>query len=529
MAKKFLKCIWGIIKAVLLVLYVFLFYEMLVIPAVLDWSVYGVLLTAGLVTLLILCMPSDKRKSTTVLAITFLLALQALENISGYPIFQKSENALFIFVLLLIVGKLLGRYKVRQYFVVFLVALILTSALDLSQAPLWTEFMVKWESPQLYQRYATVDYFPVRLADVDNDGTKEIITQENLEQAKKEEKEFTQKGNRYQILEPEQNHYAVYKWNGKSFTELSPDKYDKNKLLENLPQDYIGFPIYESKLGLSASEGIRQEMNPLVDRAELVEKGTNIGALPFTMLQLNQQSLASRLKSQNSMSMPSSTRVVARGKMLPGSTEQVVTLDTKLKVWDTAPGKKLVAELGKDKVSDIGTSEVILGDVDNDKIDELLLTSETSRILKLTPDGTWQILWVSPEQLDEKARFQKFRFEDFASLGKKTEPQIIALSKSNARNNPTRYMTGYKYSNGSLVQTWRVFSGLINLRAGDIDGDGQNELVAYMYRAQRLFVLKKHDFPVVPLLYGITGGLILLGFALQLKKKNNLNGGGQNV
>lgn len=529
MSKKILKCLWGIFKYLLLALYAFIFYEMLVVPAVLDWSLYGVLLVAGLTVLLVYAVPKDQRRSTAVLTVVFILALQAMENISSYPVLKKSLNILFICLVLLITGKLLGKFKIRQFFVVFLTALVLNLSLDLSQAPMWTEFTVQWESPQLYKRFATADYFPVKLADLDGDGTQEIITQENIPQAEKETAEFVKKGTHYQIMEPETYHYAVFKWNGNIFSKLSPEQYDVDKLLKQLPIDYVGYPFYKIEFTVDKTDGITQKMTPLLDRAELVEKGTNIAAMPFTMLKLNQLSLSGMLNSEKELNMPESTRIVARGKLLPNEGEQVITLDDKLKVWASEPGGQLLAEIDKNQVSDIGTSEVHIGDVDKDHVDEIILTSEVARILKLTPEGKWDILWSSPEQMDAKARFQKFRFEDFAPLGKDQEPQIIALSKSNVRNNPTRYMTGYKYEDGTLVQTWRVFSGLINLRAGDVDGDGKNELIGYMYRAQRLFVLKKHDLPIVPAIYTLTGGLILLGFGLQLKKRSQMRGGSQNA
>ncbi|MHB9096107.1 MAG: hypothetical protein ACYC21_15705 [Eubacteriales bacterium] len=521
------KCLWGIASTTLLALYLFALYELLLVPAILDWSLYGVGLALAMVGLLIWCLPADRRLSNVVLSLTFLLALQAIDNIREYPLLTYFFVTLLIFIVLLVVGKLLGHFSLRRYLVVFLAALVLTSALDLSEVPFWTEFRVKWESPLLYKKFATVDFFPTRLIDVDRDNIKEIVTQENLDQAAKELHKFD-KGKKYQILEPEENHFAVYKWNGNTFVEITPGRYNLSKLELSLPVDYLGYPFYTISRNIDKDKGLVEQMNPLLDRARLVEQAARFGSSPFEMLAMGQKSLESRIMGP---AVPTTlSQSTASGHFLPGPTTETVTIDNNLKVQSADPEGKTLGVLASDKVPDIGTSEITVGDVDSDKTDELLLTSETSRILKLSGDGNWRVLWSSSESLGDKARFQKFRFEDFASLGSDPKPQLIALSKSNVRANSTRYMTGYVYRDGVLEQKWRVFSGLINLRAGDVDGDGKNELIGYMYRSQRVFVLEKHNFPVVPTLYGITGGLILLGFALQWRQKRQTVGGGeQNV
>lgn len=530
MTAKLLKCCKGIILTVLFSLYMFVLYELAFIPAILEWSVYGVALVLSLTGLLIWSVPTVGRRQAAVLGITFLLAVRALDSIRSYPSVREFFSGLFIFILLLVIGKILGRFSIRRYFVVFMVAILLTSILDLSQTRLWTEFIVKWESPTLYKRLGTIDFFPVVLADVNGDGSKEIITQQNIKEAEEEKEKILESGTKYDILEKEGNNFAVYGWNGDTFTEFTPDRYNPEKLKAALPVDYQGYPFYETINRLNDSEGIEQQMNPLVKRAELVEKSTSFVSFPFEMLKLNQTNLESRLKSQAALSLPSPSSVVAEGNLVPGPPTEEVIIDHILSVRESGKDKQPLGTIDEKMVAEIGTSEVIVGDVDRDNTDELMLTSETSRILKIGKNGQWQVLWTSIDSLDEKARFQKFRFEDFAPLGKDKNPQIIALSKSYVRDNPTRYMTGYTYRDGALHQEWRVFTGLINLRAGDVDGDGENELVGYMYKAHRIFVLKRHHLPVTAAIYVITAGLIMLGFIRQRQhRKSLLSGGEQNA
>lgn len=523
MLKKCAKCLWGIINTALLAIYLFLLYELLLVPAILDWSAFGVILAAVLIVLLIWCIPAEKRVSTTVLGTSFLLAMKALDNIRNYSLFKHIFGILFIFLILLFVGRLLGRFTFRRYLAVFLMALILNAALDLTEVRFWTEFLVKWESPLLYKKLATVDYFPTVLADIDGDNTKEIITLENRAEAEQEEQQIISDGPKYSILEPERSRYAVYKWDGRTFIKLSPDRYSLARLRAVLPTDYLGFPYYTTLLQTKDRE-IEQEIAPIFDRSQLVDQAVRFGSFPFAVLAMDLKSLASRL---DTAANPARGTALAEGDLFRGPPTEKITINDELKVWS---GDRAAVILTSNQVPDIGTAEVLTGDVDNDQTDELLLTAERSRILEVTGDNGWRTLWACPEKPNDKVRFAGFRFEDFASLGQDKTPHLIALSKSNVRNNPTRYMTGYIYKDGTLVQNWRVFSGLINLKAGDVDGDGQNELVGYMYRQQRIYVLEKHGFPVVPVLYILTAGIILSGFIRQWRRRNaKLSGGEQNA
>lgn len=526
MSSKTLRGLRSIMTTALFALYLFIFYQVCIIPAILDWSSLGVILTLVLTGLLIFSLPKDKRLATTVLGITFLLLMKAFYNISSYPFWKLVLSEIVIFFVLLIVGKLLDGISFRRYLVVFIAALILNATVNISQAPFWTEFLVKWESPQLYPRHATVDYFPVKLIDVDNDNIQEIVTQENLELATREMQDIALNGKEFQILNPETSHFAVYKWNGQTFKKLTPDQYDTEKLKSALPLEYLGYPFYETRVEMNTTTGFGGKMDPFLNKSQLIEHSMNFGKFPFEVLSLNEKSLAAVLQNKALLGQPVGTTGLAGGQLVPDAAREEITIEDKLTVRQPA-NQKAIAELTAGQVPDIGTSEVLTGDVDNDQIDELILTAETSQILQLTPDNKWQVLWSNPEPINATDRFNKLRFDDFAALGSDKTPQLIALSKSNVRNTPTRYMTGYVYDNGELRQTWRVFSGLINLKAGDIDGDGQNELVGYLYRGQRIYVLEKHQIPVVGIMYGLTAAIILSGFGRRWLKKDNISGGGE--
>jgi hypothetical protein len=548
---RLLKCPAGIIKYTLFALYLFVLYELLVIPAILDWSVYGIILSLVIAGLLVRSLPADRRRNLTVLGLAFLLSVKALSNLAYLPWLRQAAGTLGIFILFFIISRLLGRVSLRRFLTVFLVALAINSAVNLAEVPLWTEFSVKWRSPVLYRQEGTVDYFPLQAADVNNDGKAEIITQGNPEAVRKERAGIVAAEEKNRFLRREDNEYLVFAWNGKTFNRLGKQDYPMERLVNSLQPDYINFPYYGIDWEVSP-RSLEQKLAPLITREELVEKTMRLGEAPFVALALNLRNLEQRLAGPAPLNFPSismekpfklkasimdskltgtfagsdfsvptnATAILGAGRMLGGASAQIAVLGEKLQVFDIRPdGKaKLLSEITPAEIPDIGTAEALPADVDADGTDELLLNAEQAKILKLAKDGQWQVLWAS--------RDESFRFEGFAPLGKDGKPQIIALAKSNVRNNLTRYMTGYEFTAAGLEQKWRVFSGMINLQAADVDGDKQNELAGYLYKKHLVLVLEKHRLPVVPALYGLTAGLIICGFIRQARQGRNIKGGG---
>lgn len=566
---KLLKCPAGILRYTLLALYVFVLYELLFIPAILDWSVYGILLAVALTGLLVYSLPPADRKPYSVLGLAFLLSVRALDNIADWAWYGRVAGSLAVFIVLFTVSLLLGKVKLRRFTTVFLVAVIISSTVPLAEVPLWTEFRVKWQSPVLYRQQGTVDYFPLLAADVNNDGKDEIITQGNPETVRKEQKKIFDEGEKEAFLPPEDNRYVVYNWDGREFTLLDRDEYSLDRLVSSLMQDYINFPFYAIDWKVSAT-GPEQLLTPLLDRDELVRRTMRFGEAPFFILGLDLESIRQRQQGWNrlqstigesgaavssleiekplklnavireqtgesgstgtflltgnyagsSFSLPTeATAILGAGRLMPGPAAQLVVLGESLQVIQVSPGGQtgIISQITPAEVPEIGTSEVILADVDFDGTDELLLNTDMAKILKLDKNGQWQVLWAS--------RDDSFRFEGFAPLGAGNKPQIIALSKSNVRQNRTRYMTGYEFTPEGLKQKWRVFSGLINLRAADVDGDRENELAGYFYKEHVFLVMEKHSLPVVPALYALTAALIVCGLAFRTRRRRDGQGG----
>ncbi len=540
-----------VLKCVLFAFYTFLFYQLLAVPAILDWSVFGIALSIVLVIALVWSFPKGSRRRWAVLALAFLLAVKSLNNLQDYKLLIQLGGLLVILIVLMITSVLAGNIKLRQYMAVFMTAVLLTYMVNLSEIPFWSEFTVKWESPLLYPKNESVDYFPLQTVDVNGDGVKEIIARGNLKKA--EEYVTADKSEPFSFLQPEANQTLVFQRDGNGFKTMAPGSYDIKAVVQNLRPDYINFPYYNQDWSFTARQGLSQKLEPQLSRTELIDVMSNFGMVPFRALELDLSNIDDRKDSikqlygstgtpfkpsdltmdykqkmpvdnktardlllegtnfvgkygSNSFSASTkATAIMSGGKLVKGqSTPDVALLGRSLQVLELAPGAgKPKGEITDEEVGDIGTGEVLTADVNNDKTDELLVNTAHAKILQLQKDGKWQVIWNSPDD--------SFRFEDYNTLGREKTPEIIALSKSLVRDNPTRFITSYTLTPSGLKTNWRVFTGLINLQAADVDGDGKNELVGYLYKEHKVFVLKKHHVPVTEILYAVTGLLIAYG------------------
>jgi len=550
--------------------YLFILYELLIVPAILDWSLYGILVSLSITGMLVYALPPEHRRNLSVLGLTFLLMVRALDNISFLEWYLRIPGVLAVFIILGFTSRVLGRIAPTRFLTVFLVALVINLSITLDEVPLWSEFSIKWRSPVLYLQGGTVDYFPLQSADLNDDGMTEIITQGNLNAVQKARENPRDKDKENKLLWNEDNEYLVFGWNGRTFDRLENTAYSPKLLISALQRDYINFPYYTTNL-MQSGDTLKQNLNPLADLDEIVSRTMRFGDAPFYNLALSLESTRMRQEGWNRLvnsvaqekdtppkqSVPVSslnitepfelsaeitdsqlrgtfagkefsvateaTAILGAGRLLSGASAQLAVLGTKLQVLDVRPSGevRLINEITREQVSDISSAEALLADVDADGIDELMLNTEQARILKLDDTGSWKVLWASTDDT--------FRFEGFASLGPDQKPHIIALSKSNVRNNRTRYMTGYEYTSQGLQQRWRVFSGMINLTAADVDGDKENELAGTVYKKHVVMVLEKHRLPVVPALYGLTLLLVLSGIGIRLSQPHTRERGGADV
>lgn len=250
-------------------------------------------------------------------------------------------------------------------------------------------------------------------------------------------------------LKKEQLYFYVFTWDGKSMVRIPEKQLDQTPILPYYPIDYIGFPYYVLNHKL--------QLIPLTQHEQLTHNMMRFGDSPFYSMYLTMKNLTE-----------------------PHQIEGTFPQDL-LHLPDT---------------------QYITGDVDHDKKDEVLVSSFPSAIIKPATNNQWKVLWTAQDPY--------FRFENFISLGATNKKEIIALEKSLFSNNPTRYVASYDYTPDGLQRNWKVFVSLNNIQAGDFDGDGINEVAAFDFMNRRVVILEKHNIPVLMILSGGLGLLVVI-------------------
>lgn len=422
-------------------LFVYFLYHLLVIPSLLEFSYLGF---AGLILLLgiilFLLKPVEK-KPVIVFTLLFLLLIKSFAGMEKIESLWKTIFSYgFVFVISFCIARFYGKLSYLAITCLLLISFFLNTMYIRSELPLLTQFSIKWVSDPLYNGSAT-DFFPILVKDINKDGKQDIVTLGNTDPIKEVKEKPT--------LKKEQLHIFAYTWDGKSMVRIPESQLNKNSILADYPLDYVGFPYYVLNEEL--------ELIPLAQHEQLTNKVMRFGDSPFYAMYLNMINLAE--PHQKKGNFP----------------------DDPLRLPDT---------------------EYISGDVDQDKKEEILVSTSPSAIIKSAGNNHWEVLWT--------ARDPYFRFENWISLGDSTKKEIIALEKSLFSSNSTRYVASYDYSPEGLQRNWKVFVPLNNIQAGDFDGDGANEMAAYDFTNRRMVILEKHNIPVQIILSGGLGLLLVI-------------------
>lgn len=515
----------------------FLIYHLLVKPAFLDLTWIAVLIFLPLLAFCYFVVHPSERRQVLVFTIGFLLLDRALTRVD-----VKTTAALLIggaiaVIVIALLVKWYGRLNWRAVGSLVLIALLANVTFNRDTLTALSHFTVTYESDRLYNG-DWVDYFPITLHDVNGDGSMEIITYGNAEELplpEKIEKPETEEekkamAEKLRHLQTEPVSLYVLTWKDGQMVRMPNDQIpaETMKIIqEKLPTDYPGFPYYTMKDG---------QLVPNVQRQPYAEGMMQIGTAPYRAFMLDMENIANQL-ADNAGSMDVRQTLGSKytdlhikdgmltgnydGKpfggttkatklmttmMLPDGREGIVVMGEHLSVLSVEPDGTLTESYTLTrKQAELATGEFIPADIDNDKVDELLVAGKPSYILKPKADGTWEILWASGDH------DKSFRFSNFATIGNNAKPEIVAKAKSWVSTTDTRYLSGYDYTPEGLKQNWRIYMPLINVQIGDIDGDKENEIVANMYNTHRILVFKQHNIPVLGLTIALFVGLLGYG------------------
>ncbi|TGU77180.1 hypothetical protein EN829_064300, partial [Mesorhizobium sp. M00.F.Ca.ET.186.01.1.1] len=138
-----------------------------------------------------------------------------------------------------------------------LIAVLANVTFNRYTLPALSHFTVQYESSRMYNG-DWVDYFPMTLYDVDGDGKMEIVTYGNAEElplpekAEKPETEEEKKAmaEKLRHLQAEPVSLYVMSWKDGQMVRMKNDQIPAEtmeRIKENLPTDYPGFPYYTMK------------------------------------------------------------------------------------------------------------------------------------------------------------------------------------------------------------------------------------------------------------------------------------------
>lgn len=514
--------------AFILAVYVFFAYELLLIPVMLEFSIWGGILSWVLLLGLVFLFPKEVRKPWTLFILLLIFTTSALSHIGLLVNVTRGMQMLVLLVAVFLFARFIGQIPKHIVASMLVAALVLHFVTPLDAMRMYTHFWKTWESPQLYHD-RTVDYFPLLVRDVTGDGQSEIITFGNTHEQEEIYQERVERGidpdKMPYDLEDERLFMYVFSWTGSDMERIANEDLDIEAIRPHLPKDYIGFPyfVWDSDFTLV----------PVTQKQTMAENMSQFGAMPFHVMNLNMEALGDYLETFNGQydthdqfrfDTPVEDISIKEGELIVAHDDFTLEIETEttkiidlvqleddigllllgqnLELWtfsDEMEEMSLTHSLSTEDINDLISSEYMAADITHDGSDEILISSDTSRIIKPLPDGEWDILFASQDD--------SLRFEDFATVGNNEEPQIVGLSKSLVRNNPLRFTTGFTFTDEGLEQDWKAFTSLINVNAADITGNGENELVATIWHSHKVFVFSKHGLPVTG---GLLGILILL-------------------
>lgn len=517
-------------RTLLILLWSYVTYHLLVRPALLDLSAVGMILVVAAAFLFFFAVPPQTRKAWAVAVLAFLLLDKGLASIAAT---SSSWTRVFLYGLcilwLLAAARWYGKLNARPLVAIALAGVLTLTWMPRGELTLLNYFVKEDVTKPLY--VGNWDYFPFTVADLDGDGTDEILTVGNRDETLPEgENENNPRDEQEHIkpeLEPEPLYPYVLKWrDGHLVREpVTPDQLAA--AAQRLPLDTIGYPYFRLTRELT--------LEPAVQPTTWTEEVMDFGSAPFRVFAADLSHLAHLEATQaGSLSRQHLARAgdyadvrltgrevtgTYRGRpfrfssdatkligvaTLENGQQALVLLGEEIEVWqpDSTGGFVRTHLLTRDDVKGLANGEYYLWDVDGDGSDELVLSLAHAKIVKPRADGTWDVWWAANDE--------HFRFEDFGSFAPGDTPQLIALDKSYLRDYPLRYPAGFRYTPEGLKREWKIFLPLVNLRLADLDGDGKRELVGLWYNKHQLYVLKPHSVPVIPLLLG--GNIVLLAY-----------------
>ncbi|UOF91070.1 hypothetical protein LSG31_02065 [Fodinisporobacter ferrooxydans] len=522
------------VGVIALSVYLYFAYHLLVIPGALDFSFYGILGFIAACVIGILVLPAKFRKPGAVLAIGMLMIARGLDNVHHISIILQVIDFL---IMLAVIGWLLrkyGRIRFKTTALGAIAVLVCTYAIPVVDIPFLSHFTIRYQSAEFVDPMTSINpAYPVYVMHGKGNAGDRIITETNRPNASLPGKYIDSKNDSMLVS---------FTLNGKhGDTQLIKADQLPNVLFDDFGT--VGFP-YDTYTMYNVKGFVQKEYRPLYQPQQILENALDLGNFPVLQTNLERHTLhvdhlawdvfQSRYGKNQQRSDSGQLQIIANHivGMYKGSPVFIVTKDEKiLGTAHVLPGtqEQVLAE-GNNRIDVYGIKsgrllasytsnldtplpgDVIMADIDGDGQAELLVNTVPARILKITPNGQWQTLWVSPKD--------SFRFETVGKIGNDPNVTIVANSPSEVRDVSIRYVTGYTYQNGTLDRLWRIpRDSLLFPQLVTEKGSHQSYLLVTDYGHQNMYVLRQHSIPVQMLLLVLFGLYVIVAFVVRLAWK----------
>ncbi len=496
---------------VLYCLYIHLAYHLLLLGSFADWSL-AALLFVPIAGVMFWLVPPQQRKAAIVYTLTYIFFDQAIQRVHWMETHWFILNSLFIGLFIYPIVRWYAKLKLVPTILALVIAFTMNAVLPERMVQGLSHLWPMAVTDELY--YGELgDPFPFTLADLDGDGRDEIITIGNTDSKPRivriDEREYE--------IESPQFSLFVYEWNN-GLKRIPTEQLDAERIKALVPQEYIGFPYYV------LTDDLRLE--PLVTRQHLAESMTQFGTAPFRSLLMNTENIRFLLAQKGGLydevretgrftdvrlakgrlsgaydgqafDIASDATQIIGAIQLGEGREGLLVKGMNIHLYEmTEGGLTETHVLTRAMQTNLAQSNILITDVNRNGIEELTIAFPYTIILEPKANGEWDILWGTRER--------SFRLESVMNPGTEDET-LLAMSKSMLRASDVNYLTGFTYTDEGLQREWKVFlPAVVRTIAGDLDGDGRDEIVMSRAGIHKLYVWAPHHIPVIEILSGLT-------------------------
>jgi len=516
-------------------------------PLVQDFAVLGVVAVFAITVIWLTSIPREVRKRWIMFTIFSLLVGQGLSNILFYPFARKIIFGLIMCIGLFVIAYFVTRIRGWMLAGTILVLVGANAWLPLSEWPFLTHFNVSYynQLSMAPSDIPTLPFVPIQTSD----GGHALITIERTTPSTASLlKSATQATtspdalsavlrsyrDRYQFVEIKQQA------NGR-FATINPTTADLAQV-DPLELTSSFFPFTRA-YWLADGGHMLQYMGPAQSAQQATELAlepanydANMRSFARLTAEAEQTSWDQALQQLGVSAAPPNLQIVdgvLRGRF--AGHDVAVKVDGAAVIGTgsfTSPGAQQILVQGANELQIVDVNnvaskvlttyhatpemplpnDIVVGPLENKGIDAIFVNASPAYILQASADGRLKTAYVAPNP--------SLRFEASVAFPADKTPEILTDDPSAMRDIPTRYFTSYTYSHGNLKRNWRIYrTNIVNVRSMQFAKNGPSYVVTGIYSSGQFLILKRHDYPVLPIAATLFGLTILAGWILKWRQR----------